>query len=168
MTLCVAWRAENQGGGGVYLAADSCVVVDPLVMPYGGIKVLEVPVEIWSASPENGEPELLLRRRYGMAFTGTYLAAFLLKELISEVLSHTQFAGAAEAVSFEHVCGLVCDFHGHFYNQLRDHLPRHQGLDFFLGGFCPRAQRIRMAKFRSEEHTSELQSLRHLVCRLLL
>src|SRR5437899_8396663 len=28
--------------------------------------------------------------------------------------------------------------------------------------------RIRAARIRSEEHTSELQSLRHLVCRLLL
>src|SRR5262245_64946555 len=28
--------------------------------------------------------------------------------------------------------------------------------------------RIRRGRFRSEEHTSELQSLRHLVCRLLL
>src|ERR1035441_2075641 len=28
--------------------------------------------------------------------------------------------------------------------------------------------RLRGAKYRSEEHTSELQSLRHLVCRLLL
>src|SRR5258705_5504761 len=27
---------------------------------------------------------------------------------------------------------------------------------------------VRAARFRSEEHTSELQSLRHLVCRLLL
>src|SRR5262245_62754166 len=31
-----------------------------------------------------------------------------------------------------------------------------------------RARELRMAHHRSEEHTSELQSLRHLVCRLLL
>src|SRR5258705_3489424 len=30
------------------------------------------------------------------------------------------------------------------------------------------AQRLQYGKLRSEEHTSELQSLRHLVCRLLL
>jgi GrpB-like predicted nucleotidyltransferase (UPF0157 family) len=82
-----------------------------------------------------------------MAFTGTYLAAFLLKELISEVLSHTQFAGGAESVCFDHICGLVCDFHGYFYGQIRDHLPAHHRLEFFLGGFCPQAQRIRIAKF---------------------
>src|SRR5262245_63885491 len=35
-------------------------------------------------------------------------------------------------------------------------------------GSCRRNDRRAAAKFRSEEHTSELQSLRHLVCRLLL
>src|ERR1035441_10805366 len=35
-------------------------------------------------------------------------------------------------------------------------------------GCCGRAQRMRFTGCRSEEHTSELQSLRHLVCRLLL
>src|SRR5262245_64861025 len=33
---------------------------------------------------------------------------------------------------------------------------------------CPRAARGKDFALRSEEHTSELQSLRHLVCRLLL
>src|SRR5947199_5026388 len=33
---------------------------------------------------------------------------------------------------------------------------------------CPRCKTIKDIKNRSEEHTSELQSLRHLVCRLLL
>src|SRR5436853_4931896 len=33
---------------------------------------------------------------------------------------------------------------------------------------CPGLERNPRARHRSEEHTSELQSLRHLVCRLLL
>src|SRR5262245_15575618 len=37
-----------------------------------------------------------------------------------------------------------------------------QGADFVIGGECEEPL------LRSEEHTSELQSLRHLVCRLLL
>src|SRR5258705_1691760 len=35
-------------------------------------------------------------------------------------------------------------------------------------GFLPKVSSPRIRDFRSEEHTSELQSLRHLVCRLLL
>src|SRR5205814_10673250 len=42
-----------------------------------------------------------------------------------------------------------------------------------LGGLLPEhpahgIEHVRLAAARSEEHTSELQSLRHLVCRLLL
>src|SRR5471030_215186 len=35
-------------------------------------------------------------------------------------------------------------------------------------GYCQSGQIMQAAALRSEEHTSELQSLRHLVCRLLL
>src|SRR5262245_64354843 len=38
------------------------------------------------------------------------------------------------------------------------------GVPFLLRGTARRIERVR----RSEEHTSEIQSLRHLVCRLLL
>src|SRR5205814_7326264 len=37
-----------------------------------------------------------------------------------------------------------------------------------LAGAAPAAPSVPRRKTRSEEHTSELQSLRHLVCRLLL
>src|SRR5947199_7838868 len=40
------------------------------------------------------------------------------------------------------------------------------GEESLEGGY--QVQRIDIEAFRSEEHTSELQSLRHLVCRLLL
>src|SRR5438045_7544620 len=48
---------------------------------------------------------------------------------------------------------------------------RRQLLEFRVPGprSCrPRSRQSRPAPGRSEEHTSELQSLRHLVCRLLL
>src|ERR1039458_10705277 len=40
--------------------------------------------------------------------------------------------------------------------------------DEFLRAHQSEARTYLVAEFRSEEHTSELQSLRHLVCRLLL
>src|SRR5262245_60182668 len=46
--------------------------------------------------------------------------------------------------------------------------PRHEPITL-LAGVAGRTQRVRLGTaVRSEEHTSELQSLRHLVCRLLL
>src|SRR5437899_12750528 len=53
-------------------------------------------------------------------------------------------------------------------------LSLHDALPIFLGPLLPAIVRIALerlpqeAEDRSEEHTSELQSLRHLVCRLLL
>src|SRR5947199_1863481 len=51
----------------------------------------------------------------------------------------------------------------------------HESLDgiadsaqFFLCDDWQKARQIQNCALRSEEHTSELQSLRHLVCRLLL
>src|SRR5439155_25390855 len=52
----------------------------------------------------------------------------------------------------------------------RDHpLPRRRHLDLPLHGDAPPRERVVTASTdRSEEHTSELQSRGHLVCRLLL
>src|SRR5947199_8389802 len=50
----------------------------------------------------------------------------------------------------------------------RQRRPRHDQLDQRHYADDGRAQRRRARVDRSEEHTSELQSLRHLVCRLLL
>src|SRR5437899_5319201 len=58
-----------------------------------------------------------------------------------------------------------------FRSRPRRHRLRPSGAGLPVG--LPRSEpclleRLRQARFRSEEHTSELQSLRHLVCRLLL
>src|SRR6266581_9392644 len=49
-------------------------------------------------------------------------------------------------------------------------LSLHDALPIWTGGStcCPRTSGSRTPPFRSEEHTSELQSPVHLVCRLLL
>src|SRR5947199_5307971 len=47
-------------------------------------------------------------------------------------------------------------------------LPRHGEVDLGWSVGCGNGPADRDGSVRSEEHTSELQSLRHLVCRLLL
>src|SRR5262245_63640654 len=47
-------------------------------------------------------------------------------------------------------------------------LIRDEGVTFDLPGEAEMSTRLDSVLERSEEHTSELQSLRHLVCRLLL
>src|SRR5205823_14734620 len=50
----------------------------------------------------------------------------------------------------------------------RLHRGRHPALDDRDGGGRARARGLELRRARSEEHTSELQSLAYLVCRLLL
>src|ERR1039458_10849439 len=74
------------------------------------------------------------------------------------VSAPTAFAGAAE-------------FNGHLYLAASAGLFEYDGggrptRDFRVGRELPPAPLVRVT--RSEEHTSGLQSLRHLVCRLLL
>src|SRR2546425_6247995 len=59
---------------------------------------------------------------------------------------------------FRSVCGAGCDGPGRFPN-----VPQRQAGQ--LGG---QSCALRLHEHRSEEHTSELQSLAYLVCRLLL
>ena len=148
MSLCVAWKYEDRNGCSVYLAADSCAVVNTLVMPFSGIKVLEIPIRI--NSPTDGathQTQELFNRTYGMAFAGSYLAAFLLKELVAEVLTHVQVLGSAEDISFIKICDLVLRFHKHFHEKIRSHLTADYEIDFFLAGYCPQEQKTRIAKF---------------------
>jgi GrpB-like predicted nucleotidyltransferase (UPF0157 family) len=156
MSLCVAWRYEEGGQASVFLASDSCAVLWDEVMPYGGIKVLEIPVRIISATDATTRTaEQLFFGNYGMTFAGSYLSAFLLKELIAEVLSHLQFLGPAGAISFERICDLVHRIHKHFHERIRVHLKAGYETDFILGGFCPAAQKVRAAKFFVEPATTE-------------
>lgn len=90
MSLCVAWKYEDGHGCRVYFAADSCAVMEAgkHVMPHGGIKIMEIPIQIFSATDEKlGKAELLFSQKYGMAFAGSYFTAFLMKELVAEVLT---------------------------------------------------------------------------------
>ena len=82
-----------------------------------------------------------------MAFAGSYFTAFLLKELVAEVLTHSQFLGTSEFISFTKICDFVLRFHKHFHEKIRDHLTTDYEVDFFLAGYCPQAKKIRVAKF---------------------
>ena len=129
-------------------AADTCVSRISDNMPFGGVKVLEVPFRYTSPRrPTNAEAEVL-ERNYGIAFSGSYLEAFLLKELIAEILGHLTAPGGPELAAFERICELVGKFHQHFYEEIESNLKTGEDLAFFFGGHCPETQRVRVARFR--------------------
>src|SRR5262245_65291511 len=75
------------------------------------------------------------------------------------------FAAGDPGISGSHLAAAAADagMHGGGLGDRRSYRREHRGL-------CPQRGGIAadIGRDRSEEHTSELQSLRHLVCRLLL
>jgi GrpB-like predicted nucleotidyltransferase (UPF0157 family) len=158
MSLCVVWKADGPEGTSVCFAADSCISVlfkdektgdyKHLRMPYGGIKVLQIPVHVIPVGRNTPGPvEEPFEAVYGMAFAGDFVAAFLVKESVAEVLQHGQFAGPMESFSFSAICRLVLRLYDHFYRTLRSELSIYEETAFFLGGFCPLVRKVRVAKF---------------------
>src|SRR5258705_4894412 len=64
--------------------------------------------------------------------------------------------------------GLDCNDHRLIWDKLDQVHAKHPDMVLLHGGSPKGAERIAVQQHRSEEHTSELQSLRHLVCRPLL
>lgn len=147
MTLCVAWKYEEAGVAKICFAADTCVVLGGRAMAYGGIKVLEIPVEYGTPPAEGGHAQPAWSSTYGFAFAGSFLPAFLLKELVADVLTHVQGIGGPQQAAFDKLCGLVAKLHRHFHDEIHESLEYEGELDFFFGGFCPATQRVRVAKF---------------------
>jgi len=147
MTLCVAWKWETESESKVCFAADTCVTFGKDAMPFGGVKVLGIPVRYSAPVTQGTSVRESWTWTYGFAFSGNYLAAFLVKEMMTAVLADLQGIGGAEMAQFERICALVGKFHSHFFQELREATARRQDLDFFFGGFCPVAKKVRVARF---------------------
>src|SRR5438093_614711 len=120
MTLCVAWKWEHGGETKVCFAADTCVTFGDRRMKLGGVKILEVPLR-YSAPAEQGSGKReSWTRVYGLGFSGNYVAAFLVKELVTEILGDLQGVGGEEMTEFGRLCELVGKFHAHFFAELEE------------------------------------------------
>jgi GrpB-like predicted nucleotidyltransferase (UPF0157 family) len=120
-------------------------------MPFGGIKVFDLPVRVISATDGSTGHYAT----YGIACAGSYLNMFLVKELVAEVVAHLQIAGTQEEISFEKICELVSKFHDHLFQQTSTQLGFPSEMDFFLGGVCPQAQSVKVARFWTRENPRE-------------
>jgi GrpB-like predicted nucleotidyltransferase (UPF0157 family) len=148
MTLCVAWKYEEENQPpAIYFAADTCAVMGGELMPYGGIKILQVPVVYATPPPEGGNSRVAWSTTYGLGFAGSFFAAFLVKELIASVLSCIQGIMQPANLTFDTICNLVAKFHRHFHHEIHRHLRYSAEIDFFFAGLCPSSNQVRIAKF---------------------
>ena len=77
MTLCVAWKV----GKGVFLASDSRISTGDKYSDYG-IKVIPVPVTIFSPSEEGKKANIAFQSTYGMCFAGSFVGAYVVREFL--------------------------------------------------------------------------------------
>src|SRR5687767_12169339 len=125
-----------------------------LLVTGGGIAILIVAIYILALAPfyaaVNGSAERVAKKEGDLAW---------MRSVGGEVLALSASAPSAVAPTGESLVVLI------------DRAARECGLGSSLTGQTPTGEngiRVRLEQARSEEHTSELQSLAYLVCRLLL
>lgn len=151
MTLCLAWRDED---GHVHLASDSRVTVASNSFEDVAVKVTRIPCEIFppSSSLENGTG--VLRMSLGMAFAGSHLGAYVIKESLVEVLSRFQFVPSATEVSMDKIVKIAF----HAYEKLSKKLcstsiAKNGICEIFLVGFCPKSESVQAFKLSTDATT---------------
>ena len=144
MTLCVAWRYDNK----FCLASDSCIANQGEAYTNNGIKVLQIPVNVSGATNwHSGHFETLFSSTYGMAISGSYLTAFLTKELLAEVLMNLQYLAPLETLSAQKIADVAFVFYKYSAQKLVEAYGYGHDTDIFLLGSCPACGSPRAFKF---------------------
>lgn len=133
MTLCIAWKYEDK----ICIAADSRFTGESAPIDCG-IKVLECPIEIISAIDHStGNYTVLHQSSVGMAFSGSQLAAYLVKERISELFLKLQYVGALQDLTFSKIADAAFKVYCHAIKTVTGAYEGYGETDFFLVGRCP-------------------------------
>lgn len=153
MTLCIAWRDKD---GHIHLASDSRITVASNSFEDVAIKITRIPCEIFppSSSLENGSG--VLRMSLGMAFAGSHLGAYIIKESLVEVLSRLQFVPGATEISMDKIVKIAF----HAYEKLSKKvcstsIGKNGICEIFLVGFCPKKDFVRAFKLSTDPLTNK-------------
>jgi hypothetical protein len=148
MSLCVAWRWRDE----VSFASDSCIAQADKAVSHLGIKLATIPVRVLSAqSAQSRQTDERFNANYGLAFSGSYLAGYVIREVLSEILSHLQFVAATELMTIERIMRIVHVFHGFYTNRLRESFQFGHDLDFLIGGRCPATGHVKVFEHIASE-----------------
>lgn len=155
MSLCIAWRWDQH----INFASDSRITLAGGEHTSDlGIKIAGVPVRIATAEDATTrKAELRFSATYGIAFAGSYLAGFVIREMLSEVLQSLQFIADADQMTIERLMKVVYAFHAHYTKTLRKSFNFGHDLDFLIGGRCPASGVVKVFRFISTESEAEPQ-----------
>lgn len=148
MTLCIAWKDTD---GNIHLASDSRVTVANNSFEDVAIKLTRISCEIFPPSSSISAGEGEHRISLGMAFAGSHLGAYVIKESLVEVLGRLQYVPGATEISMDKIAKLAF----HAYEKLSKKLCAtsigSSGIcEIFLVGYCPKACSPRAFKLSTD------------------
>jgi hypothetical protein len=152
MSLCVAWRFANK----FCLASESCITIGT-EQRMCGVKVVQVPIRIIPAvDAQTQQYSTVFESVFGFTFSGHFLTAYLVRELLSEILFHLQYIGTRESLNFKTICEVVFGV----YNRIVADLNADgfgYDLDLILIGACPAEHVPKAAQFFRDEADKTLK-----------
>lgn len=145
MTLCIAWRDQDDH---INFASDSRVTVATNSYEDVAIKITRIPCEIFPQSSSLTPGTGIIRIPLGMAFAGSHICAYVIKESLVEVLSRLQHVSGATEISMDQICKIAF----YAYEKLSKKvcstsIGKNGTCELFIAGFCPKEQRERAFKF---------------------
>ena len=148
MTLCIAWRDHD---GNVRLASDSRVTVASNSSEDVAVKVTRIPCEIFPPSSNLATGSSVVRLSLGMAFAGSHLGAYTIKESLVEVLSRLQFVPGATELSMDKIIKIAFYAYANLSKKLCSTSIGAKGIcEIFIAGFCLKQSKVRAFKLSTD------------------
>ncbi|WP_417442062.1 hypothetical protein [Idiomarina sp.] len=140
MTLCIAWRNEDT----VHYFSDSRLKTAENSYADVGIKVLTLPVKIYSPSDEKGEKQLFHTLEIGMCFAGSAVNSLTLKESLVELLENLQHVPGYTNFSMDGLAKFIFSAYRSISKAVcATSIGRNGTACIMFSGMCPHEDRIR-------------------------
>ncbi|MBX9636069.1 MAG: hypothetical protein K2Q45_00780 [Nitrosomonas sp.] len=153
MTLCIAWKDQKDQ---VHLASDSRVTAAKNSVEDVAVKVTRIPCEIFPPSSNITANTGVIRLSLGMAFAGSHLGAYVIKESLVEVLSRLQFVPGTTEISMDKIVKIAFFAYENLSKRLCSTSIGEKGIcEIFLVGFCLKHNRVRAFKLSTDPNTNK-------------
>jgi hypothetical protein len=152
VTLCIAWRDDE---GKVHLASDSRVTVANNSYEDIAVKVTRISCEIFPPSSGLVNGGGVQKISLGMAFAGSHLGAYVIKESLVEVLSRLQYVPGVTEISMDKIVKIAFHAYEKLSKKLCSTSVAQNGIcEIFLVGFCPKQNIVRAFKLSTNPLTN--------------
>lgn len=153
MTLCIAWRDSS---GRVHLASDSRVIVATSSSEDVAVKVTRISCEIFPPSTDLKSGQQAIQVPLGMAFAGSHLGAYVIKESLVEVLSRLQYIPGQIEVSMDKIIKVAFYAYEKLSRRLCSTSIGKKGIcEIFLTGYCYKNEMVRAFRLSTDPLTNE-------------